>query len=188
MEKGQLLADIFCGVGPLAVRAARKGLWVIANDLNPHCHRYLVENCKGNRVADRVMCWNMCAREAMRKIYREKDGYEPQFRLPDHIYMNLPVDAIEFLDVLADYPQEMGTDKMPLVHVNCFVVAEDDQQSRVKLLERVRKVLPQTQDQDLEAMHHIKNVTVIMRMYCLSIRLRADPNPHEHLQKKVKME
>jgi tRNA (guanine37-N1)-methyltransferase len=35
MNKGQTLADIFCGAGPLAVRAAKKGLYVIANDLNP---------------------------------------------------------------------------------------------------------------------------------------------------------
>lgn len=38
MTSGELLADIFCGVGPLAVRAAKKGLFVIANDLNPHCY------------------------------------------------------------------------------------------------------------------------------------------------------
>lgn len=40
--------------------------------------------------------------------------------------MNLPVDAIEFLDVLSHYSEEMKTQKMPLVHVNCFVVADSD--------------------------------------------------------------
>lgn len=30
----------------------------------------------------------------MKKIYREKDTYEKEFQHPDHIYMNLPVDAI----------------------------------------------------------------------------------------------
>ena len=124
MRSGELLADIFCGVGPLAVRAARKGLFVIANDLNPYCHEYLVHNSQLNKVENRIKCWNMCAREAMRKIYKEKDAYEKEFREPDHIYMNLPVDAIEFLDVLANYAEEMRTEKMPLVHVNCFVVAD----------------------------------------------------------------
>ena len=75
MKARECLADIFCGVGPLAVRAAKKGLFVIANDLNPYCHEYLVANCKANGVSERVMCWNMCAREAMRKIYKEKDTY-----------------------------------------------------------------------------------------------------------------
>lgn len=36
----------------------------------------------------------MCAREAMRKIYKESTSYPIEFQLPDHIYMNLPVDAI----------------------------------------------------------------------------------------------
>lgn len=50
MKPGQCLADIFCGCGPLAVRAARKGLFVIANDLNPYGYEYLVHNAKLNKV------------------------------------------------------------------------------------------------------------------------------------------
>lgn len=69
MRPGEVLADIFCGVGPLAVRAAKKHLYVIANDLNPFCHEYLVKNSSINKVDSRILCWNMCAREAMRKIY-----------------------------------------------------------------------------------------------------------------------
>lgn len=50
MKPGQCLADIFCGCGPLAVRAARKGLFVVANDLNPYGYEYLVHNAKLNKV------------------------------------------------------------------------------------------------------------------------------------------
>lgn len=57
-----MLADIFCGVGPLAVRAAHKGVYVIANDLNPYCHEYLVKNAIKNKVQEKMKCWNMCAR------------------------------------------------------------------------------------------------------------------------------
>ena len=73
MEKikpNELLADIFCGVGPLSVRAAKKGVSVIANDLNPYCYEYLKKNCTLNGVQNKVMCWNMCAREAMKKMYK----------------------------------------------------------------------------------------------------------------------
>lgn len=196
MNSKELLADIFCGVGPLAVRAAKKGLYVIANDLNPFCHEYLTLNCKINKIEDRVICWNMCAREAMRKIYREKDSYSPEFQYPDHIYMNLPVDAIEFLDVLSNYSQEMKTNKMPLVHVNCFVVADTDEKSKELLSIRIKKVLPSFEPEDIIHMHHIKNVTVIMRMYCISIRLRVGAvegegegeENYEKLGKKVKLD
>lgn len=86
--------------------------------------------------------------------------------------MNLPVDAIEFLSELNDYAASMGTNKMPLVHVNCFVVADSDEKSIEILEQRVNKVLPGFRKEDIVDLHHIKNVTVIMRMYCLSFRLR----------------
>ena len=37
LKDGQVLCDMFCGVGPLAVKSAvkRPGLKVLANDLNP---------------------------------------------------------------------------------------------------------------------------------------------------------
>lgn len=171
MRPGELLADLFCGVGPLAVRAAKKNLYVIANDLNPYCHEYLITNAKINKIESRMLCWNMCAREAMRKIYSENASLPLEFQHPDHIYMNLPVDAIEFLDVLVDYDQQLKTQKMPLVHVNCFVVADSDEKSKELLSIRIQKVLPNFKSDYIEHMHHIKNVTVIMRMYCVTFRL-----------------
>ena len=80
------------------------------------------------------MCLNMCAREAMKKLYAEQKSFPLEFQEPDHIYMNLPVDAIEFLDVLKDYGQKMGIEKMPKVHVNCFVVADSDEKSKFLLV------------------------------------------------------
>lgn len=55
--------------------------------------------------------------------------------------MNLPVDAIEFLDVFTDYAHNMKTSKMPLVHLNCFVVADSDEKSKQLLAERIGKTL-----------------------------------------------
>lgn len=69
MKPGETLLDIFCGVGPLAVRAALKGLIVLSNDLNPYCTEFLINNCRINKVSKNVLCWNLCARAAMRKYY-----------------------------------------------------------------------------------------------------------------------
>lgn len=46
----QVLADVMAGVGPFAVPAAKKGSWVLANDLNPHCFASLEKNCSLNHV------------------------------------------------------------------------------------------------------------------------------------------
>lgn len=66
----------------------------------------------------------------------------------------------------------MGTKKMPLVHVNCFAVADSDEKSLELLGERVGKVLPGFKKEDVLKAHHIKNVTIIMRMYCLTFKLK----------------
>ena len=44
------MADVFAGVGPFAVPAAKKGCAVWANDLNPESMRYLNANVESNRV------------------------------------------------------------------------------------------------------------------------------------------
>jgi hypothetical protein len=58
-------------------------------------------------------------------------------------------------------------------------------------------VLPSFEPEDIIHMHHIKNVTVIMRMYCISIRLRVHAaaevesegeENYEKLGKKVKLD
>ncbi|KAI0046610.1 hypothetical protein FA95DRAFT_1582974 [Auriscalpium vulgare] len=49
-----LVADVFAGVGPFAIPAAKKGCAVFANDLNPESHKYLQVNIDGNKVGDLV--------------------------------------------------------------------------------------------------------------------------------------
>jgi len=53
-----VVADVFAGVGPFAVPAAKKGCAVLGNDLNPNSAKYLLKNVRDNRVSDlvRVTC------------------------------------------------------------------------------------------------------------------------------------
>jgi tRNA (guanine37-N1)-methyltransferase len=46
-----VIADVFAGVGPFAVPAARKGCAVWANDLNPVSNEYLKKNVAQNYVS-----------------------------------------------------------------------------------------------------------------------------------------
>ncbi len=52
LKDGQVLCDMFCGVGPLAVKAAVKRplLKVLANDLNPDGVEFLKRNIQLNKV------------------------------------------------------------------------------------------------------------------------------------------
>lgn len=59
---------MFCGIGPLSIRAAKQGLTVFANDLNPECIHYLKLNAKINKVEKNVHCFNMDARDFVRYL------------------------------------------------------------------------------------------------------------------------
>lgn len=125
-QAGDLVADVFAGVGPFAIPAARKSCLVFANDLNPSSTEYLTSNCQANRVQDRVRVTTMDGREFIRHAVLEalqnpfvnirpmlssKDrskqaravppspaAAQPVQRVIKHFAMNLPATALEFLD------------------------------------------------------------------------------------------
>lgn len=45
-----VIADVFAGVGPFALPAAKKGCGVLANDLNPESYKWLLHNIGSNKV------------------------------------------------------------------------------------------------------------------------------------------
>lgn len=63
---GEAVADVFAGVGPFAVPAGKKDVFVIANDLNPESYKYLLQNIKDNHVTDFVKEYNLDGREFIR--------------------------------------------------------------------------------------------------------------------------
>jgi tRNA (guanine37-N1)-methyltransferase len=83
-KPGQVVVDMFCGVGPFAVPACRLGCFVYANDLNPESYRWLLENIDINRIKkDKMITYNLDAREFIEKITDDVQHV-------DHVIINLP--------------------------------------------------------------------------------------------------
>ena len=63
-KAGQRLCDMFCGIGPLTVKAVKtvKDFSALANDLNPDAITFLEKNLKINKIEDSVLVYNMDAR------------------------------------------------------------------------------------------------------------------------------
>ena len=88
VEAGERVFDMFAGVGPFAVPAAKRGAAVVGVDLNECAVEYLRENAERNGVADRVTALAGDVRDVA-------PDYEDW---ADRVVMNLPHSAGEFLD------------------------------------------------------------------------------------------
>ena len=176
LKEGDVLCDMFCGIGPLAVKAAvKKQIKVIANDLNPACFEYLQKNIKSNKVGKLVVPFNMDAREFARRVVNASND-ATQTEIPedflrfDHCYMNLPVDAVEFLDAFIGlfkganprvWLDEIGELRLPMIHVYGFTFHHEEEKAKEFFVERIGKALqyPEFSTNDVKLFHNIRTVS-----------------------------
>ena len=154
-KNGEIVMDVMAGVGPFAIPAAKNGVFVFANDLNPSSFEYLTENIQMNKVKSNCKSFNLDGRDFIRNsvsIVKDDVVWEdfikestilsktrrfakepmkivekPLDLLPQHYVMNLPDTAIEFLDAFQGLFTgiEIADEKLPLIHVYCFSKADD---------------------------------------------------------------
>lgn len=65
-REGELVCDVMAGVGPFAVPAGKRKIFVWANDLNPHGFECMEDAVKRNKVHQFVTPFNMDGREFIR--------------------------------------------------------------------------------------------------------------------------
>ena len=85
---GERVVDMFAGVGPFAIPAAKRGAEVVAVDLNPAAVDYLRENARRNDVPERITA----IESDVRTVAEEYENWA------DRLVMNLPHSADEFLE------------------------------------------------------------------------------------------
>ncbi|KAM0898150.1 hypothetical protein ACQ4PT_022109 [Festuca glaucescens] len=148
-----VVCDVFSGVGPIAISAAKKVTYVYANDLNPIAVEYLERNIVLNKLERKIEVFNMDARRFVTAIYSSQ-----HVRPITQVVMNLPKDAAEFLDIFRGILRNRQAGQpcvMPKIHVYGFSKAEDpeyDFNERINLalcdnvanieMHRVRLVAP----------------------------------------------
>ncbi|KAL2000402.1 hypothetical protein VTN02DRAFT_3167 [Thermoascus thermophilus] len=76
-HEGEMVCDVMAGVGPFAVPAGRKRIFVWANDLNPHGWEVMVDAIKRNKVQQFVTAFNLDGREFIRRSAKELLASEP---------------------------------------------------------------------------------------------------------------
>jgi tRNA (guanine37-N1)-methyltransferase len=110
VQSGEVVADLFSGVGPFSVLIAKKNpdVKVYAVDLNPDAVDLLKVNIKVNRVENRVFPILSDAREIAKTKLKSTC---------DRVVMNLPETSMEFVDSACDVLKREGG----VVHFYCFI-------------------------------------------------------------------
>ncbi|RPB24794.1 hypothetical protein L211DRAFT_807407 [Terfezia boudieri ATCC MYA-4762] len=70
-KEGEAVADVMAGVGPFAIPAGKKKVYVWANDLNPESYKAMVSNIERNKVGNFVMAHNEDGRDFIRRSVKD---------------------------------------------------------------------------------------------------------------------
>ncbi|CAH2232483.1 jg19416 [Pararge aegeria aegeria] len=136
LKPGDILFDVFCGVGPFAVPAAKKKCRVFANDLNPDSFKWLNHNAKQNKVNMSLFkSFNIDGTDFICNTFRNFiiDYCNGTEKLENGskicVTMNLPGMAVEFLKhfvgLIEDEKLKDKFDGRIVVYVYCFALGDD---------------------------------------------------------------
>ncbi|XP_039025739.1 tRNA (guanine(37)-N1)-methyltransferase 1-like [Hibiscus syriacus] len=153
-NRNDVICDVFSGVGPIAISAAKIVKRVYANDLNPFAFEYLERNSVLNKLERKIKIFNMDGRRFINAMFSSEKAHSIT-----HVVMNLPNDAAEFLDAFRGVYRDQPRDKelnFPTIHVYGFSKARDpefDFHERIRIalqevavnvdMRRVRLVAPE---------------------------------------------
>uniref|UniRef100_A0A6P4E5T3 tRNA (guanine(37)-N1)-methyltransferase n=1 Tax=Drosophila rhopaloa TaxID=1041015 RepID=A0A6P4E5T3_DRORH len=179
LHTGDVLYDVFAGVGPFSVPAAKKRCNVLANDLNPVSFHWLQHNAKRNKCLSQIKMFNKDGRqfilEELREDLLKRLLTTDTSSYATHITMNLPAMAVEFLDAFRGLYKAEELSKLPEnvsypnVHVYSFAKGENTKELVRKLVEC--NLGASLDDNLLQGISFVRNVAPNKDMYRVSFRL-----------------
>ncbi|CDW54473.1 TRM5 tRNA methyltransferase 5 [Trichuris trichiura] len=172
---GDVVFDVFAGVGPFSIPAAAKRCTVIANDLNSDCIAWLQRNCQLNKVSveahsldGKKFLMDVCP-----KVIASMEESESAFGQV-HVVMNLPATAIDFLPSLSGMRSLLGASNSIAQHimfVHCYTFCKaDDPIAAAK--DVVQEKFSNVPLQSL-TVHDVRVVSPFKHMLCVSFILPA---------------
>lgn len=184
-----IVFDLFAGVGPFSIPAAKAKCKTYANDLNPESVKWLEINKKRNKViTDMLEIYNMDAKDfildtmktKLKKEYERVRDEELATKPVIHIIMNLPAIAPTFLPhfvgLFKNESRELANlfteqSLQHIVHCYCFLKgAYEDPKLQVKSIieEELGKELT---DDILVDIFRVRNVAPFKDMFRIDFKL-----------------
>ncbi|XP_038210637.1 tRNA (guanine(37)-N1)-methyltransferase [Zerene cesonia] len=135
LKPNDVLFDVFCGVGPFSIPAAKRSTIVFANDLNPDSYKWLEHNATQNKIdKSLITMYNLDGKDFICDIFKQyiidlcNGTHKLESKAKIHITMNLPALAVEFLKYFNGLIDKQLCENIPkdiTVYVYCFAIGED---------------------------------------------------------------
>ncbi|CAD0198396.1 unnamed protein product [Chrysodeixis includens] len=181
LKHNDVLFDIFCGVGPFAIPAARRGIKTYANDLNPESYKWLNHNAKKNKVNTKYFkSYNLDGKdficivfkEYLERLCNDVEKVEGNIR----VTMNLPGLAVEFLKyfngLLKDSASPEDFKQVIVVYIYCFVPHGDDMDEQAKKL--VIEKIGHDITSNIHLVYNVRNVSPTKEMMRVTFQLTKE--------------
>ncbi|XP_072314446.1 tRNA (guanine(37)-N(1))-methyltransferase isoform X2 [Eucyclogobius newberryi] len=166
VKQGDTVFDVFAGVGPFAIPAARCGANVFANDLNPESFRWLQHNSKLNKVDNRVRTFNLDGRAFIQGPLRQELPALLTQKAAVHVVMNLPALAIDFLDAFRGLLEHESPTDTQLPTVHCYGFSKDDDPAQ-DVTQRASEAVGFSLE-NRSSVHFVRNVAPNKDMMCVT--------------------
>jgi tRNA (guanine37-N1)-methyltransferase len=153
VESGERVFDMFAGVGPFVIPAAKRGADAVGVDLNPDAVTYMRENAERNGATDRVTAIEGDV-QAVASEYAD---------WADRLVMNLPHSANEFLDAA----HELASDECVLHYYD--IQHEDDPFGPGE--RAIRDAFEPAYDVVVETRHVVRSYAPHEENVCLDVRV-----------------
>lgn len=162
LKSGDVLYDVFSGIGPFSVPAAKMRCIVLANDLNPNSCKWLEVNKKKNHIKDEYL--KVINKDGGKFIQEDLRthfiSWSKKITVENkvHVTMNLPAIAVEFIKYfnnLFDW-EDIPDHPLPILHVYTFVKTDKSYGEGLKLI--MEEYLSNVEKEDIQEIIRVRNV------------------------------
>jgi tRNA (guanine37-N1)-methyltransferase len=154
VEKGEVVLDMFCGVGPFSILIAKSKdvMKVYAIDINERAIEYLKRNIESNKVKIIV------------PMHGDSKDMVPTLEKVDRIIMNLPHSGFDFISVAFSQIKNGGT-------IHYYEVLENDDKEK-----RFEEILGIVKDKRIELVNvqEVHTYSPSSSLYCFDMKVEFD--------------
>lgn len=157
-RKNDVVADLFCGIGPISMQALKKGCYVIANDINPRAIEYFENIIKINGITANYEVYNEDAKDVISSLVN---------REINHFVFNLPELSIYFIEHVKGFVKS---------ELHCYFFCRKNRDVVAYLQEEIGLVVPRG------CIKECRNVAPSKLYYYMNVKVKdlqwLDSDPH----------